>query len=206
MKGDIYIFGSTVRGEVEKDSDIDVLVIPSSETERESFPNSWSVYSQNTIRNYFEQGRLFAWHLYLEAKCVYSSEENSFMANLGTPKSYITFDEDIANLEILLEEALVELQKNSPNLIYELGIIYTALRDIAMVASSRLLKKPNFSRNSPYKLPITFPIPMDIYQGMMQARLISTRDMTCTVDFEKLRNIVISLPIKKWVDSVKDSL
>ncbi len=67
MSHEIYIFGSAVRGEISRTSDIDVLVIPM-KGERTEYPTSWSVYSPEIIESYFRDGRLFAWHLHLEAK------------------------------------------------------------------------------------------------------------------------------------------
>ncbi|MFZ6675023.1 nucleotidyltransferase domain-containing protein [Undibacterium sp. Xuan67W] len=206
MNGDVYIFGSTVRGEIQNNSDIDVLAIPSNINEREIFPNFWSVYSRETIRNYFEEGRLFAWHLHLEAKCVFSDSETPFLLSLGAPRPYITFIEDISNLEMLFNDSILELENDSPNLIYELGIVYTALRDIAMVASSRLLKQPCFSRNSPYLLPIEFPVPNEIYMCAMEARLLSTRAISSDVNFKKIKESIILLPIKSWINAIKESL
>ena len=79
MTHEIYIFGSMARGEVSPSSDTDVLVIQDS-SDQNSFPPSWSVYSMKTIETYFAAGRLFAWHLHLEAVRVYPRSGAGFRA------------------------------------------------------------------------------------------------------------------------------
>ena len=105
MTHDLYIFGSAVRGEVSSTSDIDVLVIPFGNCQ-DQYPSSWSVYSAETIESYFRAGRLFAWHLYLEARCIYSSGLISYLTGLGTPASYSSAALDIDDLDEMLGNLL----------------------------------------------------------------------------------------------------
>src|SRR6185369_12954769 len=141
MNHEIYLFGSIVRGEICPTSDVDVLVVPFS-TERSQYPSNWSIYSPDVIREYFRQGRLFAWHLYLEAKCIFSRNETPFLNALGTPEPYSTMAQDIDDLEKLLMEAIHQLDSGTKSVVYELGIAYTAIRDIAMSASWSLSGAP----------------------------------------------------------------
>jgi len=108
MNHEIYIFGSAVRGEVSPTSDIDVLVIPT-EGSRADYPASWSVYSREIIESYFRAGRLFAWHLHLEAQRIVPSEGEPFLARLGAPAPYASAQSDIADLESILKDALLEI-------------------------------------------------------------------------------------------------
>ncbi len=174
MIHDIYVFGSICRGESSPTSDVDVLVIPFA-GESSEFPSGWSIYSPKLIQEYYAKGRLFAWHLHLEAKCVFSSDELSFLSRLGSPAPYSTMIDDINDLENLLQQAVTELKNGTRNIIYELGIIYTALRDLAMSASWTLLGVPCFSSNAPYKLPVHFPLSLATYKQAMLARHSSTR-------------------------------
>src|SRR4051812_27000291 len=104
MNHEIYIFGSIIRGEVSTTSDVDVLVIPLGPQRREAYPDTWSVYSVEIVKSYHELGRLMAWHLYLESKCVYSPTKDNLISRLGPPASYTTYREDIDELEAILNE------------------------------------------------------------------------------------------------------
>ncbi|HSB98048.1 MAG TPA: nucleotidyltransferase domain-containing protein [Spongiibacteraceae bacterium] len=202
MKSDLYIFGSAVRGEVERDSDIDVLAIVKTDAERQRLPDSWSVYSENTVRDYFLSGRLFAWHLHLESKCIFSERETPFLEALGEPSSYVKHGEDFSDLCKILYDSLNELKTDTNSPIFEIGVVYTAIRDIAMVASTILLEKPSFSRYSPYQLPIEFPISRLIYEQAIQARLLSTRNISADVAVADVRKSLIDAPIFEWINLI----
>lgn len=206
MSADIYIFGSAVRGEVKCNSDIDVLVIMNESCKRSDYPDSWSVYPKTTIKKYFDEGRLFAWHLYLDAKCVFCNGSTSFLQDLGKPSEFISFDEDFSSLKILIFSSLAELRNNTQSEIFELGIIYTALRDIAMVSSIKLLNRPCFSRYSPYQLPLIFPISNELYESMIAARLNSTRGTGFSENPVELSNKLLSSRINEWIEELESIL
>lgn len=205
MTHDIYIFGSAVRGEVSSSSDIDVLAIPFGAC-REAYPSSWSVYSPETIGSYFREGRLFAWHLHLEAKCIYSAGQVSFLSSLGVPASYSTASKDIDDLGEMLRQSLWEIRNETNSLIYELGIAYTAIRDIAMSASWVMMDRPCFSRNAPYLLPITCPLSREAYDGAMHARHSSTRGSEREIDAIRIAEILRATPILQWVKDVRSAV
>jgi len=190
------------RGEVSPSSDADVLVIQD-DPQPESFPPSWSVYSRKTIETYFASGRLFAWHLYLEAVRIYPRSGNGFLAELGEPAAYCSLNEDLADLRLLLENSLLELQNNSPSKIYELGIAYTAIRDIAMAASWSLLARPSFSRYAPYELPVRCPLHIGDYETAMRARHASTRGTAEPVGYDLAAYHLVASPILEWAESVR---
>ena len=144
MNHEIYIFGSVARGEVSSTSDVDVLVIPRGPGPQESYPAAWSVYSTTTVESYYRQGRLFAWHLHLEAKCVFAPGGANFLDSIGPPAPYATYREDISDLEAIMGEALAQIRNGTNSLIYELGLVHTAIRDIAMSASWRTLPPRTF--------------------------------------------------------------
>lgn len=206
MRKDIYIFGSTVRGEMEKNSDIDVLVITNNETTRKNIPSTWSVYPEETIEKYYETGRLFAWHLHLEAKCIFSNHTVPFLEKLGTPNPYNLHQDDFESLHSILLDSLNEIKTGTNSPIFEIGIIYTALRDMAMIASTKLLANPNFSRYSPYALPINFPLSIEIYESAIKARLLSTRGVQVDLDPISLTNGLLSASIDIWTNNIREIL
>jgi hypothetical protein len=202
---EIYIFGSAVRGEVSSSSDIDVLVIPFDASDRD-YPGTWSVYSPEIIESYFRAGRLFAWHLHLEAKCIFSSHHEQYLRRLGAPASYTSAHDDIDHLEKMLRESVSEIRKGTNSLIYEVGIAYTAIRDIAMAASWKLLGKPCFSRDAPYVLPIACPLPRIAYRGAMLSRHSSTRGSNLHIDAESVARGILEAPILDWVKEVRNAI
>lgn len=205
MSHEIYIFGSAVRGEVSSTSDIDVLVIPM-QGGRTDYPASWSVYSPEIIESYYRDGRLFAWHLYLEAQRIFPLEGISYLERLGAPAQYTTAQSDIFDLEYMLTESLNEIRTGTNSLIYELGIAYTAIRDIAMSASWFLLEKPSFSRYTPYLLTNACPLPIDAYRGAMVARHQATRGTVHPFDSDAVASMLLSSPILEWVNNLRRAI
>ncbi len=205
MNHEIYIFGSAVRGEVSPTSDIDVLVIPT-DGSRTDYPASWSVYSPEIIETYYRAGRLFAWHLHLEAQRIFPLEGESYLARLGAPAPYDSAQSDIADLEGILRDALSEIRAGTNSLIYELGISYTAIRDIAMSASWMLLETPSFSRYAPYVLPTACPVPIDAYRGAMLARHRATRGTAFPFDSEVAAAQLIASPVFDWISNLRRAI
>lgn len=202
MTHEIYIFGSMTRGEVTQSSDADVLVVQEG-SDQNSFPPSWSVYTRKTIEAYFAMGRLFAWHLHLEAVQVFPRSGSGLLASLGEPAPYSSMAEDLTDLKSLLQDSVLELQSGSPSRIYELGLAYTAIRDTAMAASWAMLARPSFSRYAPYELPVRCPLPIAIYETAMCARHASTRGTTDPGNYEFAANYLKAFPILEWAESIR---
>lgn len=205
MNHDIYVFGSTCRGEVTPTSDVDILVIPFAQ-KRSQYPKDWSVYSPELIDEYFKKGRLFAWHLHLEAKCVYFSGDQPFLTSVGPPAPYSNIAGDIDALEVLLNEALDELGAGTANVVYELGIAHTAIRDIAMCASWAMLERPCFSTEVPYRLPIECPLQRITYDQITLARHSSTRGAELDFDPTHAVRAIVEAPLSRWVNSLREEI
>lgn len=206
MKHELYIFGSITRGEVSLTSDVDILVIPLGSQRRENYPDKWSVYSAEVVESHYQLGRLFAWHLHLEARCLYSPTSDNLLSRLGPPAPYTTYREDIDDLESIMNEALAEIRGGTNSLIYELGLVHTAVRDIAMSASWKLLGVPTFSRNSPYQLPLACPLSEDVYHAAMLARHNSTRGADAAVDVDATAKALLAAPLTQWVSNIRSKL
>lgn len=206
MSHEIYLFGSLTRGDVTSSSDVDILLIPDEGGSTGNYPTNWSIYSRVTIAEYFKCGRLFAWHLYLEAKCIYSQSNSPWLFSIGAPSLYLSASEDIVQLRELLSHSLGEIRQRTPNVVYECGLVYTALRDIAMSASWRLTGKHNFSRMAPYHLPLNFPLDIAIYQLAIDSRHSSTRGGVMPSIADKDLELLLGTPLISWVDSILDCL
>lgn len=198
MTHEIYVFGSVCRGDPTPTSDIDVLVVPF-DTSRVQYPRNWSVYSPAVLSEYFKSGRLFAWHLHLEARCVYSPHSAPFLPSLGPPAPYSTVNRDLDDLEALLCEALDSLDSGTVNIVFELGIVYTAIRDLAMSASWSLMGRPCFSTDAPFRLPLVPPLPREVYYQCMVARHASTRGARLCFDPKITVSSFSSSSVRTWV-------
>lgn len=185
----ISIFGSATRNDTDHLSDIDLLVlvedhkgtVPVDEIfllfsgeQQKKLSISW--YGENKLKEMFANGHLFAWHLFLESTPLNQSVKISEL--LGKPSDYNTALVDIEGLIELLNSTRNELINKSPNIIYELGLIYLAARNIAMSASWHLLEKPEFGRYTPsiIKNP-EFPINRNDYEVLMKCRMASQRGL-----------------------------
>jgi hypothetical protein len=83
----IYAFGSVCRGEISQNSDIDLLVIGGGDASQYD-PDIYSIYSYERIQQLWLEGNPFAWHLFLESRILFSSDEQDFLRNLGRPAPY----------------------------------------------------------------------------------------------------------------------
>ena len=109
-------------------------------------------------------------------------------------------------MEAILAESLTQIRKGTISLVYELGLIYTAVRDIAMSASWRMLPAPDFSREAPFRLPAAFPLSKVDYQTAMLARHRSTRGSEVEIDAESAARAVLAAPLIPWVDEIRRML
>lgn len=203
MNHEIYIFGSLARGELSATSDVDVLVIPLDSQSKECYSTNWSIYSPETIESYYRLGRLFAWHLHLEGKCIFTPNGEGLLAELGSPAPYTTYVEDINDLATILNDALNAIRNGSNSMIFELGVVHTALRDIAMSASWRLVGRPNFSRDAPFNLPVSFPVSRQVYNIAMLARHSSTRGIPVDINIAAVTREILSAPITEWINDIR---
>jgi len=89
----IYIFGSICRGEIDMYSDTDLLLI--SNGLHLDFIDKYSIYSPKRIRELWEEGNPFAWHLHTESRLVFSPNGINFLENLGTPNKYSNVNLDL---------------------------------------------------------------------------------------------------------------
>jgi hypothetical protein len=207
MADEIYVFGSLVRGEVGSTSDVDVLVVPVGLKPCADYPRAWSTYSRQSLQTYHSAGRLFAWHLWLEAKCVFTPLSRAWLHSLGPPAPYASWEDDIDELAALLAQSIEQLRAGTSSPIFEAGVVYTALRDIAMSASFSLLASPSFSARAPYLLPIECPVPERTYRQAMLARHSSTRGVGW--DGQDIADTVAELcdaPVAQWIEHLKARL
>lgn len=193
----IRLFGSTVRGEQDCLSDIDVLFVSKQSVCQEdrnaisatliprvkarvgiggveSVSISW--YSEAHLTHMFKEGHLFAWHIFAESAKLFSDSED-LVDRLGRPGSYTRAVEDISKFRRILLEGQLALAASSKNADYEAGMIYLCCRNVSMCASWFSSQGLRFGRYSPYEISdlSSFPISVETYDRFMQSRMFSAR-------------------------------
>lgn len=189
----IFLFGSTARGDPDDSSDVDVLVVyesplpPGLRAELQQaifalFGERVAVaeYSVARVQEMFDDGHLFAWHLFKEATPIVVpgwTTNTNFVFN--RPQLYRDGQKDAERFVGLMKSISLELHVDPGSLIYEAGLIYLSLRNIAMSLSFEELGTPDFSRFSPYnlstRLRLPFPTSRPNYAKLIAARHASQR-------------------------------
>lgn len=169
----IYIFGSLSRGEIDANSDVDTLCI-CQPNEKSLTPNKMQSYSETYLKEMFNNGELFAHHLYLESKLVYSSDGVDLIRKLGKPAAYNNWEGDF---ESFINVALFSINEilTKGQTVFRKGLLYMSLRDIAMIYSQIKMNTPNFSKYSPYHIDISLDVDADEYESLRLCRISSTR-------------------------------
>jgi hypothetical protein len=205
---EIYVFGSITSGDVDHGSDTDVLVVTQTGDLANSYPDSWSVYSVERVRELFSRGTLFAWHLHRDAVRIWPKGPGGLLATLGQPSEYRGAISEISALRRLALQAVGELAGGSPSETFELGLIFLATRDIAMAAAPLLLGEFRFSRFTPldYEIP-KFPLERAEYEFLMACRRASTRG-TGPQENQLVQSAVIHRlnDVLNWIDQVHRSV
>lgn len=195
-----YIFGSACRGELDKNSDIDMLAI---HNEKESFNhldgNKLSIYSEEKIKNIWIEGNPFAWHLYYESKLVYSSQNNDFLKTLGIPSTYINGLSDCKKFLNILDNSALSASQDKYSLVFDFSTIFLCIRNIATCYSLHF-NTPNFSRDSALKLDKNaLTISVDVYKILKNCRLANTRGMNIFLNDSEINLVIHELEsIQVW--------
>ena len=215
-----YIFGSVGRGQNDDRSDLDLLAVVqngSGKVEESSvlacvptrFANmkpSISWYGQDRIREMYQNGELFAWHLHAETIPVF--ELHPFLASLGRPQPYEDSALDVGSFQKVLRGIPEQIASNQYNVIYEAGLIYVCVRNIAMAASWKLCRRPDFSRYSPFNLGSVgqCPISIEEYEITMACRMASQRGITPPARLKDTFVMDAYSRLVPWTDEILSAL
>lgn len=198
----VYIFGSVVRGEIDQYSDIDLLLI-SDESIENIDPNKYSIYSPERIKELYVEGNPFAWHLYYESKLVYSSEQD-FLLSLGKPSHYTNCKSDLLKFKKLFDDSIISIDENDFSLIFDLAMIFLAIRNFATCYTLGSYEKPIFSRLTFEKLH-DYPLKLDetIKEILMMSRISSTRGIEYSIQDKSLSLLKLSFSkIENWFNEI----
>lgn len=199
----IYAFGSICRGEVDSFSDIDMLAIVSGRDERFN-PRDYSIYSYERINELWKEGNPFAWHLFLESKIIYSTDNVDYLQSLGKPSNY---NSGLADCEKFLEifmSAKNSIESSDLTVIFDLSSVFLSIRNFATCFSLDFNPRPDFSRNSARNLGIhSIPICDLTYQLLERARVLCTRGIGEILNADDIKKVKAQLGlIEPWMRDV----
>jgi hypothetical protein len=187
------VFGSVARGDNDTLSDLDVLalvengagMVPPAEVTA-TLPLgigagdaaiSW--YGVERYREMHASGELFAWHIFLDARVAH--DPGGLFAALGAPAPYVRAEQDSDAFIAIAEDLPEQLAGAACNAVYEMGVLYVCLRNVAMSASWCLGARADFTRLAPYRLArdtVALTLPEDEYRVSMLCRLAGQRGLT----------------------------
>src|SRR5262249_49883606 len=171
----IYAFGSVCRGDVSFGSDVDLLVVIHGHDARFS-ADDYSIYSYDRILEIWQEGNPFAWHLALESKLLYSSDQADFLGSLGKPAAYSKCLQDCEKFLSLFRDARASFESQTESKVFDLSMVFLAIRNFATCFSLGILDKPDFSRSSALRLEdFSLSIPQEAYAVLERSRILSTR-------------------------------
>lgn len=200
----IYAFGSLCRGEISKDSDIDLLAIVNDKDERFN-SDEYSIYSYVRMRELWSEGNPFAWHLYLESRLVFSDDNVDFLRTMGRPSVYKRYNDDFFKFSSLLKTSLDELLNETDSYVFEMSNIFLSIRNIAICFSLAFMEKPIFSRDAALMIgDKSICLPLDVYSTLKRARIMSTRGIGEYISKSEVSKIKEhSTVINKWVEFMR---
>lgn len=201
MSTHIYAFGSICRGEYEPNSDVDLLVC-TSDDDGTYDKGKFSIYDYPRINELWLEGNPFAWHLFYESKIIYASNGVDFIKTLGTPSEYVNGRKDCLKFRELFEEAIKQLESDSTSQTFHLSCIFLAIRNFATCYSLHRLQ-PIFSRKSPFLIEPKLQLNEDVYNVLLNARILSTRGVGKRLSRGEIETVKDNVDvIGLWMDLV----
>lgn len=202
---EIYAFGSIVRGQLDKYSDIDLLILKSYDEDINYIDKEqYSVYTFNRILEIWKEGNPFAWHLYKESKCIYTRENIPFISSLGEPNLYKNVNNDLQKFYSLFLESKKSIEENKYSKDFDLSMIFLAIRNFASCFALGYLKRFEFSRDTALKLDeYSLFINEHTYNKLRDSRILSTRGIGERITEEEIESIFKELDkVENWFNKL----
>jgi predicted nucleotidyltransferase len=195
----IYAFGSICRGEMAAGSDVDLLAITTGAT-NELSRSMFSIYSHSKVQRIWQDGNPFAWHLHLESRLIYSSDERDFIRDLDTPKEYTKARDDCERFLTIFRQAHISAKGDRCSIVFDLSAAFLGLRNFC---SCYLLGqgRPDFSRGVALSLMADKPpIAVETYRILERARLLCTRGHGSPLNNIDIVQAIEGFPkLEKWM-------
>lgn len=199
----VYAFGSLVRGDFDLSSDIDVLAVTAAEDARFD-PEKYSLYTHARIRDIWEEGNAFAWHLHFESRLIYSSDDADLLRNLGPPSPYRSASQDCRRFRAIFRDAKRAIENGSPSTVFELSAVFLALRNIATFYSLTRSSSPQFGRDAALNIgERSLCIQECVYDQLREARILATRGQGKIPTRSRIQHILSEIEkCEVWVDAI----
>jgi len=203
----LYAFGSICRGDIDRLSDVDLLAITERFDERLD-PARFSIYSYTRISELWTEGNPFAWHLHVESRLLFSSDNQDFLSSLGEPKQYTQVQADCAKFQSLFEGSIHALTSGSLSHVFELSSIFLAVRNFATCFALGKLGLKEFSRQSPSQLNgHSLVIDQGVFNTLLKCRVLSTRGIGELPQSLEVAKVIEGTPaIRNWMNEIMDQL
>ncbi len=197
----IYVFGSVCRGEIDHGSDVDLIALVP-EFDSRFDPSIYSIYSYKRLKELWQEGNPFAWHLAIESKLVFSSDGIDFIKNLGSPASYNNIESDCLKFYNLFLTASSSIISGCNSAVFELSTIFLAIRNFATCYSLGRLNYHDFSRYSAQRLgDDSLPLQRECFSILERCRILSTRGTGTMINAEEISIVVNNLTtIRQWME------
>jgi len=203
----IYAFGSICRGDIVAGSDVDLLAVFEGHDSRFD-PAVYSIYSYDRLKDLWSEGNPFAWHLSLESRLVYASNEMDYLKYLGMPDKYSQCSRDCHKFYSLFKESRESLEKINSSRIFDLSTIFLSIRNIATCYSLGMTETPNFSKDSALHLgQHSLAISAESYDVFVRSRILSTRGYGASISNQNYIAAVSTLDqINNWMHSLLEKV
>lgn len=199
----VYAFGSVCRGDISVGSDIDLLAIVDGCSFRFD-PDVFSIYTYERIRELWQEGNPFAWHLSLESRLLFSSDQHDYLKVLGRPGPYRNSVRDCEKFFALFREACASILASSTSRVFDLSTVFLSIRNIATCFSLGVTKQPDFSRNSAHRLgDNSIPISLSTFQILERARILCTRGYGTNITDQEVNIVIGQLnEVHEWMNNL----
>jgi hypothetical protein len=152
--GEVWLYGSTARGDDDADSDVDLLVVGRETSWRdvELPPNrriSASRYDWDEIEQMASYGSLFLHHLKSEGRALAESPQRRLRHILDNLGEYARADQELNSFRRVLDDVEESASQDHSDA-FELSVVATSARHAAILGCY-LLGKPNFGRDSAFE-------------------------------------------------------
>jgi hypothetical protein len=195
----IYAFGSICRGEMTAGSDVDLLAITTGAT-NELSRSLFSIYSHSKVQHIWKDGNPFAWHLHLESRLIYSSDDRDFIRALDAPTKYTKAHHDCERFLTIFRQAHISAKGDRGSIVFDLSAAFLGLRNFC---SCYLLGqgRPDFSRGAALNLMADKqPIAAETYRVLERARLLCTRGHGSPLNSIDIAQAIDALPrLEEWM-------
>jgi hypothetical protein len=152
---EVWLYGSTARGDSDSQSDVDVLVVGDEEFDggslllEQSGRISQARYSWEEVEHMAGYGSLFLHHIKREGYPLVESKERRLRSLLDQLGKYARAEYELDSFRRVLDDVDKSL-KRDPSVAFELSVIATAARHAAILGCY-LVGEPRFGRESAFQ-------------------------------------------------------